>query len=454
MAIIKISRGQRLKLIDIIPNNNEFELDISVNSPGLVIDCSCFGLNANGKLADDRYMTFFNQISTPCGSVLFIKHAVDSTGFAIKLQKLPTTIHHLTITAAIDGNGRMSQLKNSYVRFFSKGNEVARFEFTGADFSVERALMLLEIYRKDGIWRVSAVGQGFNGGLDALVKHFGGVVDDSTLSAQSSAESSSSLKKVSLEKKIEKEAPQLVNLVKKAAISLQKVELQYHMAKVALCLDVSGSMHGLYRAGTIQKFAERILALGCHFDDDGSIDIFLFADKSCHSGKMQIGNLKASLIQNMVDNNKVGGGTCYGPAMKEIRQFYFSEASRRKNPLKKKTPTYVMFVTDGGTSDENMAENQIEWSSYEPIFWQFMAIGKSKKDIKGAGFFNSLKRALASDFSFLERLDNMKGRLIDNANFFSVENPEIISDDELYELLMAEYPSWVKQAKSNGLIAQ
>jgi tellurite resistance protein TerA len=36
--------------------------------------------------------------------------------------------------------------------------------------------MLLEIYKKDGIWRLCAVGQGFNGGLDALVQHFGGEV--------------------------------------------------------------------------------------------------------------------------------------------------------------------------------------------------------------------------------------------------------------------------------------
>jgi tellurite resistance protein TerA len=34
--------------------------------------------------------------------------------------------------------------------------------------------MLGDIYRKNGEWRFSAVGQGFNGGLSALLKHFGG----------------------------------------------------------------------------------------------------------------------------------------------------------------------------------------------------------------------------------------------------------------------------------------
>ena len=437
MAIINISRGQRIKLTDIISSGNEFQLGVACNSPGLVIDFSCFGLDASGKLSDDRYMTFFNQPSTPCCGVSLSTPTGDSAGFAITLQKLPTTIHHLTITAAIDGSGTMSQLKNGYVRFLSKGTEVARFDFAGADFSAERALMLLDIYRKDNIWRISAVGQGFNGGLDALVRHFGGIVNETISNVQSSLPSpvaSSNQGKVSLEKKIEQEAPQLINLVKKAAISLQKVGLQTHIAKVALCLDVSGSMSHLYDSGIIQKFAERILALGCHFDDDGSIDVFLFADYAAHVGEMKIGNLHPRLIQDMVECNDVGGGTSYGPAMGEIRNFYFSNAGKRRKPLKVQVPTYMMFVTDGSTSDESSAVEQIQWSSYEPIFWQFMAIG-------------------CDDFEFLENLDTMSGRYLDNANFFKVENPDNISDSQLYDLLMMEYPSWVKNAKSKGILS-
>jgi hypothetical protein len=102
--------------------------------------------------------------------------------------------------------------------------------------------------------------------------------------------------------------------------------------------------------------------------------------------------------------------------------------------LKAKMPVYVMFVTDGDTSDESIAEEQIRSSSYEPIFWQFMAIGRG-------------------GFSFLRKLDTMSGRYIDNANFFDVDSPDRVPDDKLYDLLMTEYPSWVKQAKLKGLIA-
>jgi tellurite resistance protein TerA len=43
---------------------------LAVNTVGaLVVDISCFGLDAAQKLSDERYMTFFNQPKTPCGGV-------------------------------------------------------------------------------------------------------------------------------------------------------------------------------------------------------------------------------------------------------------------------------------------------------------------------------------------------------------------------------------------------
>lgn len=111
-----------------------------------------------------------------------------------------------------------------------------------------------------------------------------------------------------------------------------------------------------------------------------------------------------------------------------------------------------MFVTDGATSDDPQTEQYLKESSYEPIFWQFMAIGKSRKDVKGKGILGWLGQAKASDFTFLERLDEMSDRYVDNCDFFSLEYPENIADQALYDLLMTEYPNWVKLAKINNLL--
>jgi hypothetical protein len=255
-------------------------------------------------------------------------------------------------------------------------------------------------------------------------------------------------------KKIEQEAPQLIDLAKKADISIQKANLTNHQAKVALCLDISASMNSLYSSGKIQRFAEKILALGCWFDDNGSIDIFLFGSKAHKAGEMTLTNFK-TFIPKVLNQYPMEGGTYYGKVMKMIRSFYFplGRGESRNSAFASTKPVYVMFVTDGATADNSETEQQIKWSSFEPIFWQFMAIGKSRKDVKGKGFLGGLlAKALASDFSFLEQLDTMSDRYIDNADFFSVEDPETIADQELYDLLMTEYPNWVKLAKTQNLL--
>ncbi len=254
-------------------------------------------------------------------------------------------------------------------------------------------------------------------------------------------------------KKIEQEAPQLINLAKKADISLQKVKLTNHQAKVALCLDISGSMSSLYSSGKIQRLAEKILALGCRFDDNGSIDIFLFGENAYQVGEMTLANFQ-NFIPNVQQKYPLEGGTYYGKVMKKIRSYYFplGRGGSRKSAVSSKEPVYVMFVTDGATFDESETEEQLKWSSFEPIFWQFMAIGKSQKDVKGEGFFGWLNKAFASDFTFLEKLDDLSDRYVDNADFFSLEDPESVPDEKLYELLMTEYPGWVKLAKTKKLL--
>lgn len=467
-----LQRGQKLKLSD-LTNATQIQVGLAIKAPsGMTLDISCFGIDAQGKLSDDRYFIFYNQKNSPCGALCSLgAQQGDMEQFRIDLSKLPPSIHKLVFTVTIDGNGTMSAIQNGYLRLLENNNELNRFSFEGTDFSAEKAIIIGELYRKD-IWRFAAVGQGFNGGLSALLAHFGGEESTSShptdtsqtskIAAQSAEllsnvgkglskgisslvtrltektpptaiESSSSARRVSLEKRVEKEAPQLVSLVKKVAVSLEKVGLQNHQAKVALCLDVSGSMSSLYRSGSIQSFAEKILALGCRFDDDGAIDIFLFADRACNAGVMGIDNLTTSIIQQKVDSHNVGGGTEYANAIQVIRNFYFPHGNSKKSIISSDIPVYVMFITDGDTCDESSSEKQIQCSSYEPIFWQFMAIG-------------------SGNFSFLKKLDTLSGRCIDNANFFNVSTPEKIADDKLYDLLMKEYPSWLELAKSKGIL--
>jgi stress response protein SCP2 len=454
----QLSRGERLPLAQSAPGG---VLQAGLSAHGLALDFACFALDAGGKLADERYMTFFNQPSTPCGGVAQANVGADRDGFRFDLGRLPAWVERVSIVASTDGAASMSQLQAGCLRLEGPQGELARFEFTGRDFIGEKAVVLGDVYRKDGQWRFMAVGQGFNGGLDALVRHFGGAVADDAPSPSASSSTPSSAQSsaaaapaaarpaaVDLEKRVAQSAPQLVNLVKSAAVSLAKAGLSQHRAKVCLVLDISGSMSTLYRKGLVQQFAERILVLGCRFDDDGEIDVFLFG-RNVHQGEpMGLSNW-SSYIKRIIDKHPLEGDTRYGAAIEAVRRHYFPDGGggERKAALKAEMPVYVMFVTDGSTSDKPLTERQLRWASREPIFWQFMGIGKGRKSKSKA-----LLNFADSDFPFLEKLDDLDGRLIDNADFFSVASLEEHSDAALYDLLMNEYPQWVRQAGGQGLI--
>ena len=184
-------------------------------------------------------------------------------------------------------------------------------------------------------------------------------------------------------------------------------------------------------------------------DDDGAVDVFLFAQKARNAGTMELAN-HAQFIAEAIGPDGLELGTQYGVAMKLIRRHYFGDDAARTTPRPDRLPVYVMFVTDGETFDKDITADQVRSSSYEPLFWQFIAIGNTPKSIDAQ--FGAKPRAGGERFQFLEQLDDLPGRYLDNADFFSVSDPANIPDDALYDVLMNEYPGWVGQARAAGLL--
>jgi stress response protein SCP2 len=173
---MNIQHGQRLKLTDCIGEATTFSLTAIINAPMLKVAFACFGLTATDQLPNQQYLCFDGQTTTPCGGVLAQHFTGNAANFVIDLHKLPATIVRLVITAAIDGEETMAQMSNSVVSLNAANSKPVTYFFAGKDFVAEKAVMLFEVYRKEGSWRLTALGYGFNGGLAALVKHFGGKV--------------------------------------------------------------------------------------------------------------------------------------------------------------------------------------------------------------------------------------------------------------------------------------
>ncbi|MER7835634.1 TerD family protein [Streptomyces sp. NPDC096040] len=171
----EFQRGHKARISDLTAGTDLY-VGVQIAGPGLTFDISCFGLDADERLSDDRYFVFFNQPKSPEESIQLLgAQAGDTESFRVTLDRIPPRIQKLAFTATIDGAGQMSQVAPGYIRIVAGGEEVARYSFNGSEFSTERAVMLGDFYLKD-VWRFAAVGQGFDGGLDALLKNFGGEV--------------------------------------------------------------------------------------------------------------------------------------------------------------------------------------------------------------------------------------------------------------------------------------
>ncbi|WP_411840011.1 VWA domain-containing protein [Paracoccus sp. ME4] len=381
---------------------------------------------ADGKVRGDDDMCFYNQPEIAGGGVVL--SAADGTGCVIgfKLERVGEDVTKLIVAVTLDGAGRsFSQLAGMGLSV----DGLAMFDLP-LDGRQEAALILAEIYRHNGNWKLRNVCQGFNGGLGALATHFG-------IEVAAEEPAAAAGPKVTLEKKLvslEKAAPELVSLVKKAGVSLAKNNVSQPRAKMVLALDISGSMSRLYRSGKVDTLVRRVMAMGYVMDDDGDIDVFLFGRGAYQFGSVDVTNY-ARTVARVLKKHPLEGGTRYGDMMEKIRKHY-----ARKGRNDESLPVFVMFVTDGGTDDKRKTEAQLVEASYEPLFWKFMAIQE------GGGRWD------AQRFDFLQKLDDLPGRLIDNADAFSLSDPAAPSDEEMFDLMMTEYQGWLAAARREGLV--
>lgn len=217
----------------------------------------------------------------------------------------------------------------------------------------------------------------------------------------------------------------LVDCTHKLDAILQKKNLHQTTARVVFVLDHSGSMRPLYQDGTVQNTLERIFPVALRFDDNGEMQFYLFDTVYQELDPVSLQNLEGYTENVILKKMGKYGQTRYAPAMNAILHRY-----AQKEPSQ--IPTFVIFITDGDNSDKAAAKLSLIAASKHNIFWKFIGIGKES-------------------FPFLEKLDDLDGRYVDNANYISIPDLNTMKEEALYECLMEEYDSWRKAAKRAGI---
>ncbi|OKJ72877.1 stress response protein [Streptomyces sp. CB02460] len=407
------------------------------------VDASALVLGADGRVRSDGDFVFYNQPRHASGAVRHLGKQPGSDTLEADLAALGADVDRVALCASADG-GTFGQVPGLHLRLLDalSGAELARFDMAAGP---ETAYVCGELYRRSGGWKFRAVGQGYASGLAGLATDFGITVDEPRTTPPPAAPAAPRPGKgeehlpVDMRKRLSLRKQQV-------AVSLSKHGLDRLTARVILVLDASGSMSGLYTRGTVAGVTERMAAVAAQLDDDGEMQAWTFASNPARLPDLTIGELPEwlrlhvrvgqvglfgrkkppkGLVPGQVDMRAVGIQNEEQKVIAEVREYV------RSHPVP--APTLVLFFSDGGVYRNDEIERELRAAVEEPVFWQFIGLGRAQ-------------------YGVLERFDTMPGRRVDNVGFFAVDDIEQVSDQELYDRLLSEFPSWLRAARQAGIL--
>ncbi|MCH0539896.1 VWA domain-containing protein [Streptomyces sp. MUM 203J] len=231
--------------------------------------------------------------------------------------------------------------------------------------------------------------------------------------------------------KVQQTAPALVDLYRRAGVSLRKHGLEGQRAAVYLVVDYSGSMRPYYQDGSVQALADRVLGLSANLDDDGQVPVVFFSTDVDAETTIGLADHQGR-IDRIVAGLGHMGKTSYHLAMDAVIDHYLDSGAD--------APALVVFQTDGGPVSRPAAEKWLCKAARLPLFWQFVGFGDPH----------------SRQFDFLRKLDDLPvpaRRPVDNAGFFHAgHDPRRVPDDVLYDRLLGEFPSWLSAARAQGIV--
>lgn len=146
--------------------------------PDCEIDVVAFLLDEDQQVTFDEDFIFYGVPESPAGTVRLLTGGPDEQTIALDLASLPPATRKVVVAAAIDGAATFGTVGAIQIgaALGSSGAPLARATLDAA--TTERTMLLAEIYRRGPVWRLRAVGQGYDHSLDALARGYGVDVAD------------------------------------------------------------------------------------------------------------------------------------------------------------------------------------------------------------------------------------------------------------------------------------
>ncbi len=183
----QLTKGERFNISQEAPDLKKMAIalgwQVTEAGQSYDIDVSAFMLGADGKIPNDQYFIFYNNLQSFDGSVLQsipenpTGDREHKTIYGVILDRVNPEIQEITFVVTIHEaqkiNANFSKIKNAFIKIsnLDTGSQLVRYELK-ENFSLETAIEFGRLYRKNGEWRFQAVGQGYQAGLQSFVDKY------------------------------------------------------------------------------------------------------------------------------------------------------------------------------------------------------------------------------------------------------------------------------------------
>ncbi|WP_369792636.1 TerD family protein [Williamsia sp. D3] len=139
------------------------------------VDVVAFELDAADRVGSDDNFVFYNQPASADGGVRLSVDGDCEQGVRIDLTQIDDDVQRIAIAAAIDGDGTFGDVGALAVDVSTDERAISSSVLDAG--TTERTMLIAEVYRRHGVWRLRAVGQGYDHGLAELAAGYGVDVD-------------------------------------------------------------------------------------------------------------------------------------------------------------------------------------------------------------------------------------------------------------------------------------
>ncbi|MEU6531641.1 TerD family protein [Streptomyces sp. NPDC046928] len=141
------------------------------------LDVSGLLLTADGKVRSDDDFIFYNQPAGP-GVTYRSGGGTAPDSITVDTSAVPPGIEKIVVTASPDAAGQTFRGIEPTATLRGADDQAVLATFTPPQLGDETALVVMEIYLRNGQWKARAVGQGYANGLAGIATDFGVTVEE------------------------------------------------------------------------------------------------------------------------------------------------------------------------------------------------------------------------------------------------------------------------------------